>query len=71
MLVPKIFLYYRQMWGYHPFKGSLLPANNKATLDKTKKSISWSGRLSFIICRLHDGGRYHIAEEINGLVSIL
>ena len=34
--------------GYHPFKGSLLPANNKATLDKTKKNISSSRRLSFL-----------------------
>ena len=52
MLVPKILLYYPQMWGYHPFKGSLLPANNKTTLDKTKKNISLSRRLSFIIYRL-------------------
>ena len=71
MLVPKFLIYYPQMWGYHPFKSSFLPANNKATLDKTKKSISWSGRLSFIICRLHDERRYHIAEQINRLVSIL
>ena len=53
MLVPKIPLYYPQMGGrYHPFKGSLLPANNKTTLDKIKKNISLSRRLSFIICRL-------------------
>ena len=43
MLVPKILLCYPQMWGYHPFKGSLLPANNKATLDKTKKTCLYQG----------------------------
>ena len=40
---PKILLYYPQMWGYHPFKGSLLPANNKTTLDKTKKRYPYQG----------------------------
>ena len=39
MLVPKVLLYYPQMWEYHPFKGFVLPANNKTTLDKTKKNI--------------------------------
>ena len=29
MLVPKVFLYYLQIWGYHPCMGSLLPADNK------------------------------------------
>ena len=49
MLVPKIPLYYPQMGGrYHPFKGSLLPANNKTTLDKIKKNISLSRRLSLL-----------------------
>ena len=71
MLVPKFLIYYPQMWGYHPFKSSFLSANNKATLDKTEKSISWSGRLSFIICHLHDERRYHIAEQVKRLVSIL
>ena len=71
MLVPKFLIYYPQMWGYHPFKSSFFPANNKGTLDKTEKSISWSGRLSFIICHLHDERRYHIAEQIKRLVSIL
>ena len=51
MLVPKILLCYPQMWGYHPFKGSLLPANNKATLDKTKKNMSLSRRLSFLFAK--------------------
>ena len=70
MLVPKVLLYYPQMWEYHPFKGFVLPANNKTTLDKTKKNIFWSRRLSFMICHLREGGHYCIAEQINGLVFI-
>ena len=29
--------------GVSPFKGSLLPANNKVTLDKTKKTYLYQG----------------------------
>ena len=47
MLLPKIPLYYPQMCGYHSFEGSLFPANNKTTLDKTKKTFL-SRRLSFL-----------------------